>query len=69
MTIEEAHQKTPCCPICKSHNYVIPIIYGKPTKELLEQWKKKEIELGGSLTINSTRPQWTCTRCKIFVHA
>lgn len=57
----------PYCPVCKSCNYVIPIIYGKPTKELLEQWQKKEIELGGSLVINGIQPPWTCTRCKIFV--
>lgn len=59
--------QTPCCPVCQSRNYVIPIIYGKPTKELLDQWSKGEIELGGALVIKGRQPPWTCTRCKIFV--
>lgn len=59
--------QTPCCPVCQFYNYVIPIIYGKPTKELLERWNRGKIELGGALVIDGARPQWTCIRCKIFV--
>ena len=62
----EIPSQAPCCPTCQSRDYVIPIIYGKPTKELLERWSKGEIELGGALVIHGTQPPWTCTRCKII---
>lgn len=69
METKNTDHETPHCLACKSCRYVIPIIYGRPTKELLEQWSKGEIELGGSLMINDSGHQWTCMRCKIFVDA
>ncbi|MEK7083288.1 MAG: hypothetical protein AAB972_03880 [Patescibacteria group bacterium] len=59
--------EAPYCPTCESRDYVIPIIYQKPTKELLRQWSKGEIELGGVLMIHGTQPPWTCMRCKILI--
>ena len=59
----------PQCPQCNSHEYIIPVIYGKPTRPLLEQWKKNEIELAGFISINGTQPPWTCTQCLILIDA
>ncbi|GEM_PF-2398973 len=68
MQPEHIALKTPCCSECKSSHYVIPIIYGQPTEELLQRWRKKEVELAGALVMSALQPQWTCTRCKIFVN-
>lgn len=66
MDAKQANQK-PVCPTCKSSDHVIPIIYGKPTKELLDQWSKGEIELGGCLSLDGRRPPWTCMSCAILI--
>ncbi len=66
MESKEIVLDTPLCPSCKSPLYVIPVIYGTPTRELLERWSKEEIELGGCVMIDNTQPPWTCTHCKIM---
>ncbi len=38
--------KKPTCPKCNSKE-VIPIIYGKPAKELIERAERGEVKLGG----------------------
>ncbi|MDP3779554.1 MAG: hypothetical protein Q8R30_05970 [bacterium] len=66
MDAKQANEK-PACPMCKSPDCVIPIIYGKPTKELLDQWSKGEIELGGCLSLDGRQPPWTCIACAILI--
>ena len=68
MEAEQTVSKPPCCPTCQSSHYVIPIIYGQPTEELMRRWRKNEVELAGSLVINGTQPQWTCMRCALFIY-
>ena len=67
MPPKHASTEKPQCTQCSSSEYVIPIIYGKPTAELLEQWKQHEILLGGGLKIDGKQPPWTCTRCDILI--
>ncbi|MDP3778836.1 MAG: hypothetical protein Q8R30_02165 [bacterium] len=59
-------QKPPC-PQCGSSISVIPIIYGAPTKELLEQMSRGQIELGGHIMVGNRQPPWTCTQCQILI--
>jgi len=57
----------PACPQCSQSDRVIPIVYGRPTKALLEQMGRGEIELGGHIVINGNQPPWTCIRCHILI--
>ncbi len=57
----------PLCPECNSSASVIPIIYGAPTKELLEQMSRRQIELGGHIMVGNRQPPWTCTTCQILI--
>ncbi len=57
----------PPCPECGSSASVIPIIYGAPTKELLEQMSRGQIELGGHIMVGNRQPPWTCTKCQILI--
>ena len=57
----------PLCLQCKSSKDVIPMIYGKPTEQLLKRWTKHEIELGGCITVNNAQPPWTCITCAILI--
>jgi hypothetical protein len=41
--------KNPVCPVCKTHQHVIPIVYGKPGKELIEKDARGEIRLSGCM--------------------
>lgn len=49
------------CPVCGS-NKVIEIMYGLPTKEGIEEYKKGNIELGGC-TIIGGEPNRKCKNC------
>ena len=57
----------PLCPECSSSDSVIPIIYGAPTKVLLEQMSRGQIELGGHIMVGNRQPPWTCTACQILI--
>ena len=67
MSSECASIEKPQCPQCGSTEHVIPIIYGKPTQELLDEWAKYEIVLGAHIKIHGRQPPWTCTQCNIFI--
>lgn len=49
------------CPRCKSEN-IVEIIYGYPTKKIMERAKKGEIELGGC-EITEADPNRHCKDC------
>ena len=55
------------CPECKSSNFVIPVVYGMPTKELLEKDEKEEIQFAGRVSVNGREPPWTCMYCGILI--
>jgi hypothetical protein len=54
-------QQKPICPKCSSGE-VIPVVYGKPTDELVEQWRRGEVELGGCCN-RENGPVWHCKAC------
>lgn len=39
--------KKSVCPVCKTSDNVIPIVYGKPGRELMEKAERGEVKLGG----------------------
>jgi len=41
-----SNETMPPCPECGSAR-TIPVVYGKPSDELVERWRKGEIQLGG----------------------
>jgi hypothetical protein len=62
--LEQLRKKLPktfICPKCKSKN-VIPIIYGLPGRDLIEQARKGEIELGGCV-VRIGSPIRKCKKC------
>ena len=50
------------CPRCGS-NTVLPILYGLPAGEAVEEAKRGEIALGGCC-ISDDMPQWHCSECE-----
>ena len=59
----------PCVPserICPHvhKDYIIPILYGYPTKSQLRKAKKRKIKLGGCVVTNCD-PKWFCTKHNI----
>lgn len=55
--------RKPCkCPKCGGK--VVPIIWGEPTAEAMQQAERKEIILGGCLISMGGNPQWGCLECE-----
>jgi hypothetical protein len=52
----------PNCPACGAPD-PLPIIYGYPGLEMMEQSERGEISLGGCL-IFENQPEWHCARCE-----
>lgn len=48
------------CPICHKKDEVVPIRYGKPNKQLMEQAQKGKVRLGGCMAAD--RPHRYCKR-------
>lgn len=51
------------CPKCGTKQHVIPIVYGLPDDELMEQSKRGEVALGGCV-MDEKNPHWLCKSCK-----
>jgi len=54
----------PVCPICKSHNTTIPIVYGKPMASTVKRAENGEIRLGGC-RVGADSPRHYCKKDKI----
>jgi hypothetical protein len=54
--------RRPVCPACRYDDQVVPIIYGMPTPELIEQSRRGEVALGGSC-IGPDAHDWYCKGC------
>lgn len=52
----------PTCPECGSAD-VVPIVYGLPSPELIEEAKRGEVSLGGCC-LTGNDPQWFCKACE-----
>jgi len=50
---------SPLCPVCGEKG--MPVVYGKPGKELIEKAKRGEVELGGCFMRSE---HWHCPACK-----
>lgn len=49
------------CPSCNSNN-VVPIVYGMPASELMEQAERGEVKLGGCV-VTGEDPGLYCQDC------
>lgn len=56
------HNTQKCCPICHKSDKIIRVIYGKPSKALIDRAKKGEVALGGCVRIGKKH---YCKRDKI----
>jgi hypothetical protein len=54
--------KRPLCPFCDYDDQVVPIVYGLPEPELIEQSQRGEIALGGC-SIGPDLHNWYCKGC------
>jgi hypothetical protein len=52
----------PLCPFCGYGDQVVPILYGDPGPEAVEQSQRGEIALGGSC-IGPDSHDWYCKGC------
>lgn len=57
----DSTQAKPVCPICKSHNSTIPIVYGKPMASTVKRAEKGEIRLGGCM-VSKDSPRNYCKK-------
>lgn len=53
------------CPSCKSNDQIIPVVYGKPTRETVYSASKGLLMLGGCM-ISEPSPRWYCKKEKLF---
>jgi hypothetical protein len=51
------------CPKCSSVKDVIPIEYGYPGEEMMEEEKTGKIRLGGCC-VTDDNPEWHCKACR-----
>ena len=49
------------CPICKSRDQTIPIAYGLPSKEMIQEAKEGKLRIGGCYT-SGCIPHWYCKK-------
>ena len=49
------------CPVCLKNDEVIPILYGEPTQEAMEEIKQGLWHMGGCC-IDFDSPKWYCKR-------
>ncbi len=49
------------CPICHKEGRVIPIVYGKPARKLIQDSRLGKVRLGGCV-IFGCEPHWYCKR-------
>jgi len=49
------------CPICQKKDMVIPVLYGRPGRELQEKEKKNEVKLAGCV-YEKGMPRFHCKR-------
>lgn len=54
----------PICPECDAGKNVIPIVYGKPGRELIEREERGEIKLGGCCVTNESA-RYYCRECDV----
>jgi hypothetical protein len=57
----DSSRQKPVCPVCKSHNMVVPIVYGKPMAATVKRAEKGEIRLGGCM-VSTTSPRNYCKK-------
>jgi DNA-directed RNA polymerase subunit RPC12/RpoP len=61
MDLKDAKTETPKCPECGSSK-ALPICYGFPDPEMLEDALEGKIVLGGCV-IGDVEPTWQCAEC------
>ncbi len=54
--------KPTVCPRCGQEGSIVPIIYGKPGQDLMNDAKKGKCVLGGCM-IDRDSPKWQCLNC------
>lgn len=54
----------PICPECDAGKNVIPIVYGKPGRELIEREERGEVKLGGCCVTNESA-RYHCRDCDL----
>ena len=60
---EAATEETrPACPDCGTNENVVPIVYGKPGRELVEAAERGEVVIKGCVRPGEA-PEWHCKSC------
>jgi hypothetical protein len=61
-TATRRRPKRPICPFCGYDDQVVPIMYGLPGPELIEQSQRGDVALGGCC-IGPDSHNWYCKGC------
>ena len=61
MNLHRTSESKRRCPFCGSHE-VVPILYGLPGPEMMEQAEAGKIALGGCC-VTGDDPNWHCNKC------
>jgi len=56
--------KVRSCPKCGKSDAIVPIMYGMPAGEAMEEAERGEIALGGCM-VGDIDPGYSCRRCLI----
>ena len=49
------------CPVCRKKDQVVPIVYGKPGKKLMDKAKRGKVRLGGCVLSEDSKSRY-CKR-------
>lgn len=60
--VAQMNRTTTTCPICGSDR-VVPIAYGMPGMEIVEDFDAGKVEIGGCV-ITDNDPEWACRVCE-----
>lgn len=59
--IKLSRRRPPVCPECGYDDQVVPIVYGYPDRQLIEESQRGEVALGGCIADDT--PAWYCKGC------
>ena len=59
--VRTMRQTVSTCPTCGSDR-VVPIVYGMPSMEAVEDYDAGKVQLGGCV-ITDNDPHWSCRSC------
>jgi hypothetical protein len=61
--MSELGADSPVCPQCGRTDSIVPIKYGKPGQDLMDEAREGKCVLGGCM-VSTDSPKWHCQKCE-----